>query len=206
MKMKHLLFFALIVTVFSCQKEYVISNPETVCKAYPLAIGNSWVYKSTYYNSRRTVDSVKTQTVKLKDTKNYIGNKYFIIDSFYFPLRSKDCNTIGLFDGNTNTEINLINNGATNDSEIYKYTYSGPPENCHYGTRILVNKDRVTINGYSCSKVEFQFTSCSGVFYRKRYYYINEGVGMVKSEAYNMRAGVPVLADVQELQTSKLQQ
>lgn len=202
--MKNLLLIAFILFFLGCNKKYDVGLGSKSCTAYPLSIGNSWIYKSTFYNSKGTTDSVKTQSLKLSYTTNYNGNPYFIIDSFYYPLRSKDCTTLALFDPNINAEIDLKTNSDSNNLKVYDTPPAGIEGSCKHGTKIFLNKDRITIKGHDCYKIEFQLISCAGVFYSKRYYFVNEQVGLVETEGYNIVSGVAFLADKEELQSYEL--
>jgi len=196
---KLILLFVVIVSVYACNKS---TNAD--CSIYPLSVGNSWRYKNTYYNTTSgAVDSVKEATVLMNKTASYHSKTYYIIDSFFYPIRSQDCNTLALYDLNTSSDIAVSNNDSINDHEVYNLGYGEGSVDCR-GIRILTNKDRVVINNIDCYKIEYQFTTCSGIYYRKRYYYINEKTGLIKSEAYNIINGVAKISDQQELISSNL--
>lgn len=193
--MKQIVGVLAIFALFSCSKS---DDTGSDCGIYPLKLGNYWVFKNTYYNASGGIDSTKNSVVRLQNTTTYSGRSYFTIDSFYYPLRNKNCDTLVLLNKNTNTEINVVATGQSNDSLIYNLPHGTGTPDCR-GVRIFSNKDRTVVGGYDCFKVEFQFTSCSGEYYRKRYYYVNEKVGLIKTEAYNTEGQQPVLVDRSEL-------
>lgn len=199
--MRQLLLVTLVILIFlGCKKE----ESNDCAGIYPLKTGNSWVYKTTYYSPSGTVDSTKNSTTLLRNTITIAGNSYYSIDSFYYPLRNKDCNTLALYDANSSKEFQIITTAGQNDTLAYYLPNQQGTQNCR-GIKVFLNKDRLVVNGMNCYKVEFQFISCVGAYYRKRFYWVNESVGMVRSEGYDVNETGAVLTDVEEVQTYKLQ-
>lgn len=201
--MKIFIYSLLFTVLLSCQKSTTpppdtSTPPATVadCGLFPLKLGNSWVYNTTMYDQNTGVaSSTITNSVKLETVNTYNGIEYFNVDSFEYPIRNKDCNTLALYNPTTNKEINVTNNYSGNDSVIYDLRYSETTR----GVKILANKDRVKVGSYDCYKLEFRFTSLMGIYYRKRLYFINEKVGVVRTEGYNIQNGVAKLTDVEEM-------
>src|SRR3954447_21071180 len=139
--MKNVIYFLLLATLVSCKKN---DDPPAACGIFPLALGNSWVYTNTSYDSTGTVTGTKTSTVNLKTNSTYNGNVYFNIDSVDYPVRNKDCNTLSFYNPVTGTEIDVKNTYSQNDTVINDFPYSAT----NRGIRILGNKDRTTIDGH----------------------------------------------------------
>lgn len=201
-RLRGILPLLLLLLILSCKKND--STNESECVVYPLKKGNTWNYKTSFFNPNGSLDSSRTGTTRLTSTLSINNNIYYTLDSFYYPIRNKDCNTLALYDANSSKEFEIKNNSTTNNLEVYDLPFGTGSQQCR-GVKVLVNKDRTVINNYDCFKVEYRFTSCSGEFYRRRYYYINEKVGMVLSEAYRISGEKETLADREELLNFKLQ-
>lgn len=200
--MRQLTSVALVILVlFGCKKEN--SNSNDCSGIYPLKVGNIWAYKASYISADGKVDSSKTLTTRLKSTTTVNGADYFAIDSLDFLLRNSDCNTLSLYHPNSNKEFNVTTKVTTNDTLVYSLESNQGLLNCR-GVKVLLNKDRTVINGKDCYKMEMQFTNCDNIYYRKRYYFINEAVGTVRSEVYTIDGDDATLTEVDELQSYTL--
>ncbi|MCX6153659.1 MAG: hypothetical protein NT007_05835 [Candidatus Kapabacteria bacterium] len=167
----------LILFIFGCTNPIIIKNQSTIL---PLAVGNFWIYRTSYFNLKKQITEVKFDTVLIK-TDTVSGDNGFI----YCVMR-KDSGLKGDMSLNYKC-FNSSDGFHSKDIFFYKYPVAvNDSFNSEFGianVESIHTKIYTSIGTLECIKYSFvRKKSYEGKIVK--YHYVFPGLGTVRTENY----------------------
>jgi len=182
----------LIITstiIFSCSKSDNPTPPPTSTKGLiPLAVGNSWMYKKSNFDSNGNLVSTTGDTIQILSQVYVNGVAYYqqyqtsvtnIKGGSFFV--NVDSNTVDKID--SATRYTFFKEVSTDNVLVDTWTDT-VQTHCEGHNDLYGYTGTTNINSHDCLKNVVLVTDCTGLTFEKWIYYLQPSLGLVRIEHY----------------------